>query len=241
MKYVRKAGSPFLYARWCTKVDGTSKADWREVPSHLKEQVLSSMVKEQGGICAYTMRRIDERLSHVEHIKPQALCRAQSRGSDLEYSNLIACFPREGMRNVYRYGAQKKGDWWAHNGAEFVSPLQPTCELAFRFHLDGSIAASGGRAAAARTTIGLLALDHQSLTEDRKRVIEEFVYGSSGKEPLSLAGARRVQRRICERDVHGRFHEFCVAVRCALDGHMAALDKLRRRVKARRRKRSRGD
>ena len=152
MKYIQKTGSPYSYSQWRTQVAGTSKSDWREVPTAQKELILTAMIADQGGLCAYTMRRIDDGSSHVEHIKPQSRCRADLPGSDLDYTNLLACFPRDGMKAVFRYGAQGKGNWWDKGGAEFVPPLQPACEQVFRFRLDGEIEAIGNRTEA-RTTI----------------------------------------------------------------------------------------
>ena len=236
MKYIQKSGSPYSYSQWCAQVAGTDKSDWREVPSDQKEQVLEAMVAEQGGLCAYTMRRIDQNSSHVEHIKPQSRCREDLPGSDLGYTNLVACFPRDGMKPQYRYGAQRKGNWWDNDGAEFVSPLQPACEQVFRFKLDGEIEAIDNRIEAF-TTIEVLALDHTSLTEDRKRVIEEFIYGRTGDAPLSSAAALRARDTICARKRNGLFYEFCVALRAALEEHIAILKKLRQRRRYARRSR----
>lgn len=236
MKFIQKAGCPHAYRSWCSGVAGTDKSDWREVPSAKKAQLLSALVKEQGGLCAYTMRRIDNSSAHVEHIKPQTRCRADVQGSDLDYDNLVACFPRDGMKAAYRYGAQKKDSWWENDGAEFLSPLQNTCERYFRFDLEGEISAVGNRAAAVMT-IGVIGLDNTSLVEDRKRVIEEFIYGPKGDEPMSQANALRARGAICERDGRGNFYEFCVAIRGALDDHLSSIARLARRRKAARRRR----
>ena len=219
---------PARLFQWCNEVAGTNRSDWREVPSAQKGRILATMIAEQGGLCAYTMRRIDEESSHVEHIKPQSRCREDLRGSDLKYTNLVACFPRDGMEGPYRYGAQRKDNWWDNDGAEFVSPLQRTCEQVLRFKLDGGIEAIDNRTDA-RITIAVLGLDHRSLTEDRKRVIEEFVYGPTRDDPMSLAAAQRARARICNRDGNGRFYEFCVALGGALEEYVEALTKLRQR------------
>lgn len=234
MKYIRKAGCPHSYSQWCSAVAGTDKSDWREVPSAQKGQLLATMIAEQGELCAYTMRRIDKDSSHVEHIKPQSRCRADQSGSDLNHRNLVACFPRKGMKAAYRYGAQLKEGWWDNDGAQFVSPFQRRCERIFRFGLDGNIAAVS-KHAGARTTIDVLGLNHQSLTEDRKRVIDEFIYGPTGDDPMSLANARRARNNICDRDGRGRFYEFCVAIRGALEAHLTYLTKLGKRRKEARR------
>jgi uncharacterized protein (TIGR02646 family) len=238
MKYIWKTRCPHTYSQWCSVVAGTSKSDWREVPSATKGQLLAALIAEQGKLCAYTMRRINKESSHVEHIKPQSICRADLHGSDLDYTNLVACFPREGMTGAYCYGAQSKGSWWDDDGAEFVSPLQSSCERFFRFDLDGEIAAVKNRGSA-NTTIKVLRLNQQSLVEDRKRVIEEFLYGPSGDDPMSPAKAQRTQVIICDRDGHGRFVEFCVALRDAVEAHLTVLAKLSQRRKAMRRNRSR--
>lgn len=234
MKYIRKTGCPHAYSQWCAAVAGTDKSDWREVPSARKTQLLAAMIAEQGGLCAYTMRRIDMDSSHVEHVKPQSRCRADQLGSDLDYRNLLACFPREGMNATYRYGAQRKGSWWENEGAEFVTPLHRSCEQFFRFGLNGEIAVVSNRAAA-KTTIDVLRLNHQTLIDDRKRVIEEFIYGQSGDEPMSLANARRARANICDQNRHGLFYEFCVAIRGALEAHVTALAKLTQQRRASRR------
>jgi uncharacterized protein (TIGR02646 family) len=236
VKYIRKGGRPQAYAQWCANVAGTNKEDFRELPSAQKMELLYSLIAEQGALCAYTMRRIDGSISHVEHIKPQSRCRDDQRGTDLDYVNLVACFPREGMRRRCRYGAQNKADWWEDDGSSFISPLRAVCEKRFRFDQDGNIAAVGNHKDAL-TTIAVLALDNASLTEDRKRVISEFIYGSSGDSPLSSAQAKQVAAAVCDPDRQGHFREFCVAVRDALADYLTFLSRLARKRKAVRRKR----
>ena len=228
MKYIQKTECPHSYSKWCTEVAGTNMSDWSEVPKAQKNLILEAMIADQGGLCAYTMRRIDNNSSHVEHIKPQSRCRQDLRGSDLDYTNLVACFPRHDVKGQPRYGARLKDNWWKNDGAEFVSPLQPTCEQVLRFKLNGEIEAINNRTEAI-TTIKVLGLNHRSLTEDRKRVIEEFIYGPTKDDPMSSATAQRVRDTICDRDGNGRFYEFCIALRAALDEHMATLKKLSQR------------
>jgi uncharacterized protein (TIGR02646 family) len=197
------------------------------MPSGIKSAVLAALVHEQGDLCAYTMKRIEVGTSHIEHVKPESLCREDEKGSDLDFANMVACFPRVGMRRVYRYGAQKKDNWW--EASLFVSPLDPRCERRFRFNLDGEISAVGANAAA-RNTIKVLALDHPTLTEDRYRAIDEFIYGQGGSDPLTKAKASRLRRDVCGRS-GGRFKEFCVALRDALDGYIKYVEKITRNKK----------
>jgi len=225
MKYVQKWGAPHQYRRWCREVKGTNKEDYREIPGGMKLAVLAALVKEQGEICAYTMKRIDAQNSHIEHIKPESLCRSDRKGSDLDFDNMLACFPRDGMSRACRYGAQKKDHWW--DSSLFISPLICSCEQRFRFNLEGEISVVGSNAAA-RKTIEVLALDHATLTEDRRRAIHEFIYGKGGDRPLSKAKATQLSHGICNR-TGGHFVEFCVAFRDALEEYTRYVEKMARR------------
>jgi hypothetical protein len=108
------------------------------------------------------------------------------------------------------------------------------CERRFRFDLAGKIAAVANHPTAL-ATIRVLALDHVSLTEDRKRVIEEFIYSPQGDDPLSPANAQRALQIICDRDRQGLFYEFCIAIRDALEAHVKAIRRLAQRRRAARR------
>lgn len=225
MKHVKKAGMPNEYKIWRKKVRGSVNEDYRCLQNPEKAILHRALLQEQGWLCAYTMRGIDEQNSHIEHIKPESLCRADQVGSDLDYDNLISCFPCLGMERRYRYGAQEKDKWWENDGAEFVSPLHPTCEGRFGFDLEGNIKAADNDSAA-KTTIDVLKLDHPSLTDDRKRVIQEFVYGQAGDDPISKAQAQRAIGSICNLNSTGRFHEFCIAIFHALHIYVERLDKI---------------
>jgi len=235
MKYIQKGNGPHIYTRWCTDVTGTAKEDYRELPLAEKEALLGALIQEQGELCAYTMRRIADDSSHVEHIKPQVVCRAHGVGEDLRYANLVACFPRNGMKARYRYGAQHKDNWWDNGGALFVSPLHPACEQRFNFDIDGTISPVRDNPAAI-VTIEVLSLDHESLTEDRKRVIEEFIFGPTGDAALSAAQAMNAAATICNRFGQGHFAEFCIAIRHALGHYLNILNKRARRNRAIRRR-----
>jgi hypothetical protein len=132
------------------------------------------------------------------------------------------------MRRRYRYGAQEKDAWWEGDGHDFISPLHLSCETRFSFNLAGNITAVNGFLAAVRT-IQILGLDHPTLTEDRRNVIEEFIYGEHRDDPLSPARASEAIRIICQKDPRNRFHEFCIAIRNALVEHIQAIRKRARK------------
>ena len=229
MKYIRKKGCPHGYASWCRDVRGTNMEDYRQLGEAVKKPLLEALIKEQGSICAYTMKRIDKETAHIEHIKPESLCRVEAKGSDLAYDNLVACFPRAGMKAKYRYGAQQKDNWWADDGRLFVSPLHNFCEKRFCFKLNGGIVPAN---AAAKKTITVLKLDHATLCEERSLVLNEFIYGPSGQDALSAASAKRAIDQVCRPGPGGNFREFCVAIRDGLIEYSKFLEKLAKKKKA---------
>ena len=146
------------------------------------------------------------------------------RGSDLDYRNLLACFPKEGMLVHNRYGAQAKGDWWENNGSEFISPLVPNCESHFKFNLKGEIGSTRNNVRASKT-INVLKLDNKSLTEDRKRAITEFIYGEEGVNPISKNEAQRVLSALSKKNAEGNFVEFCTAIQHGIDEYLKIIEK----------------
>jgi uncharacterized protein (TIGR02646 family) len=231
MKYIVKVKPPHSYTAWRKKVKGTQDEHYKHgLRNPLKTELHDALLREQGYLCAYTMKRIYREDSHIEHIKPESICRADCVGSDLDYENLVACFPREGMPRRYRYGAQERDDWWENSGKDFISPLQKNCEIRFRFDSEGNILWVTNRVAA-ETTVKVLRLDHPSLSEDRGMVITEFLFGGDRSSPLSEAEAHRAIKAICAKDSHGRFYQFCVAIRDALLEYIQLLRKQTRRRK----------
>ncbi len=235
VKYIRKRRPPLCYTNWCRQVRGTADEDYRRLRNPEKAELQLALLKEQGWLCAYTMRRVEQTSSHIEHFKPESICRADEVGSDLRYTNLLACFPRGDMESKYRYGARQKDDWWEEDGKQLISPLQNNCETRFRFNIDGEIDAVA-RFQNALTTIRVLRLDHGSLTDDRKRAIQEFIFGASGAEPLSIGQTNQAIAVICDANGDGYFHEFCVAIRDSLSMHLGNLRKIARRKKLVRRR-----
>lgn len=200
--------------------------DYRNLGSKERIAIIKALLIEQGYLCAYTMKRISYSSSHIEHIKPESLCRKHMEEgidtvSDLDYINMIACFPKDGMKAKMRYGAHKKDDWWINDGREFISPLSANCEDHFSFDMKGEIS---GETDSGKETINILKLDHKVLTADRKRAIDAFIYDKHQK-PISKSKAQTAIEEITK--LHGdKYPECCVCIRFALQEYVVYLDKL---------------
>lgn len=212
MKYIKKEGAPADYITWCKNVAGTPDEHFEKgLRNPEKSNLKDALLQEQGYICAYTLRRIQKDTSHIEHIKPETLCRAELTGSDLNYENMVACFPRDGMKNPYRYGAPEKDNWWENDGKAFISPLMSICETRFNYTIKGEIFPRDKNKQAAKT-IEILKLNHKTLIEDRKNAISEFLFGSSGDNPLSPKQVIRAIETIYERNNSDEIKAYCVAI-----------------------------
>jgi uncharacterized protein (TIGR02646 family) len=227
MKNILKQGSPHQYQEW-RRLSPNANYKVLGIPTPPKNFLYDRLLEEQGFLCAYTMKGLTQPTCHIEHIKPESRLREEdeangTHGSDLDYENMIACFPRENMLEPYIYGARYKDDWWEGEGAEFVSPLNENCERNFGFNINGEIR---GLTPAGIKTIEVLGLDHASLTEDRQRTIDEFINGPDRQSPLSTKQTQFYIGNICMRSKKsGKFHEFCVAIQHALHEHSNNLRK----------------
>jgi len=197
-------------------------------------RLLDSLLAEQGGLFAYTGRRIDRDSTHVEHLRPQTPWKAH-RGLDVTYSNLVGCWPQpNGPRG--QYGAHPKEDWPAPGEeAQFVSPLSNGCEGRFVFNQRGEIKPANPADQAAAATIEKLKLDHKLLTALRGREIESVLGTMRG---LSLKEARQRLRSIQEAEAaltggaDVALDPYCFALKQALVRYIKAGERIQKYSKS---------
>ena len=201
--------------------------------SHIKEALLI----DQGYICAYTLKRIALESSHIEHLKPEELCRKQMEEgiatvSDLDYGNMVACFPKNGPKGISTekyFGAIKKDQTWLNDGNDYILPLHPNCEDHFQYNKSGGVQGTSVRGT---NTVTLLALDHPVLVEERKKAIESFI----GKfNPIKKVKTTQAIKEIDQLN-NGKFIEFCIPLKHSLVEHLAYLDKIEKKLKYARKK-----
>lgn len=168
------------------------------------------LLQEQGWLCAYTGKTIQSDSSHVEHIKPQCAC---GEWEDVEYRNVVACFPADGGDVSQGFGAPVKASWW--DEPRFVSPLSQDCERRFRFAWSGHIHPNPENHEPARETIKVLKLDGEPLRQLRKARIDGFFgFGARTRaRPLSVADAKIAIANIDRFDATGRLQEFCFSLK----------------------------
>jgi uncharacterized protein (TIGR02646 family) len=227
MRHIQKKNEPQSLTEWRAAHRNDLNFGYLLIEASLRREIRQALVAEQGGLCAYTGRRIDEASCHIEHPKPQTHC---MNGEDASFSNMLACVPAPNAPGL-PYGAHKKGAWPdAIEEALFVSPLRPGCEERFSFTLNGEIRASDPTDVAATKTIDRLDLNHALMQQFRKAAIDATL-GMRGRGHASLdlhsARARLNSLRAAEQN-HTPLEPFCFVLKQALQRHITRVEAIRK-------------
>ena len=226
MRHIQKKNEPQSLTQWRAVHQNDPNFGYSLIEVNLRGEIRRALVAEQGGLCAYTGRRIDESSCHIEHPKPQVHC---MNGEDASFANMLACVPAPNVPGL-PYGAHKKGAWPdATEEVLFVSPLRPGCEERFSFTLHGEIRASSLTDAAATRTIDRLGLNHALMQQFRKAAIEATLeIRGRGQASLDLHRARvRLSSLRAAEQNHGSLEPFCFVLKQALQKHIARVEAIR--------------
>ncbi len=234
MRFITKAAEPRSLIQW--------KSDNAQSPQNLfygaggfpADVVREALLHEQFHLCAYTMRRLQTALEckshgsdtrhacHIEHVLPQA---RKVVGEDIDYQNMVACYPPSDSKEACEFGAKAKDNFDPATGG-FISPLLSTAEQHFSFDANGGIS---GRSVDGVKTIKVLKLDHHALVNDRAAVIQRFLK-PRGK-PLSAAAARRLASESQKPDANQCLPAYCVAIAQAALAHADRVERRAARLK----------
>lgn len=170
MKQIVKLPEPQELIDWKTANPGASYKDLSDTRYHggpAKAALRRSLIAEQHHICCYCECLIKDGDFHIEHFRPKSDDRFKHL--QLEYTNLHASCVKTPNHNVELVCGHKKHDAWS---PLLVSPLDPDCDNHFKYLMNGEIKALDSQG---ETTIDILALDSQLLTEARKKAIDHFL------------------------------------------------------------------
>lgn len=196
MKHIDKRSEPKRFSRW---KECNHEGTYEEMGTPVKKVLRNALMSEQGSLCCYCERRINNEDCHIEHFQPKDACPSLQ----LDYGNMHACcvkFPSHSTPNIC---GQRKGDFFS---PELISPLEENCSSHFRYSYDGTIAPASNDRRAERT-IEVLGLNDPFLIERRKAVLMPFIDGS-----LSIGEIDKMRRHYLQQDDDGRFHEFYTTI-----------------------------
>lgn len=169
MRRIIKTHAPQQLTQWRNENRDTNHSYQDLIGTEVHQALKEKLLKEQGCICAYTGRAVDKTSCHVEHLKPRNKC---TDWEEVDYRNVVACFPADGGDTSYGYGAPLKAGWW--DETLFVSPLADDCERRFKFTWSGHIYPNPEDHQGAKKTIEILGLDNEELKRLRKSRISGF-------------------------------------------------------------------
>jgi uncharacterized protein (TIGR02646 family) len=225
MKFIKKEFEPKELRSWFNQQideDGNRiNCNYGELRGTVKIALHSYLLEEQGFLCCYSGILIERDSSHIEHLKPQSLCKKEGKYEDVSYFNLLAAYPGQDYENEDTsqrrtkkskkcpFGAHAKDD--CYDPIKFVSPLDEGCEARFRFSEFGEIDAANSQDAAALETIRCLVLNHNRLIELRREAIDEVLFSPDMEldefELRSIAnGGYSV------KDEEGKLPKFCFVI-----------------------------
>ena len=229
MKYTVKRSDVQFLTDWVDgwKIDGEypSDLDYRQLTSDIKTKIKQALLEDQGFICCYTGHEIDGENSHIEHIKPQSMCRDEGKPLEtLNYTNMLAAYPRSprGYLNEkgVKYGALIRGNIILN-----ITPLMPDCEQRFKFLADGTMEAATPEDDDAVHTIESLGLKNSRLVDIRKEIIDEIftLLRSAANDTSGLVmSIELLVNNAYRKNSEGKLRPFCFVI------HGVATDTLNR-------------
>lgn len=153
------------------------RAYYEGIPKEIKDNVLESLLVEQGCTCAYCMKRISKSAMTIEHYISQSADKSKA----LNYQNMLGvCLGNRGKK-------EKEQTCDAHRGNSIltVDPLNPAKVQQIKYRSDGTIYSDDPDIDRDLNDVLNLNCDvlEVSLKRNRKAVFDKFVENIAKKKP----------------------------------------------------------
>ncbi|HFJ9781965.1 TPA: retron system putative HNH endonuclease [Stenotrophomonas maltophilia] len=191
MKHVQKQEAPESFERWKAQANDDWQPTYADLQNPEKAQLQEALLSEQGWVCCYCGRSIEQAHSHIEHFRPQE----HYPDRVLSYDNLHASCIRETSPGTPLHCGHAKGN--AFDEALAISPTTPGCEQQFRYTLDGQIIPENDNAA---YMCNFLKLDIEFLNDRRAAVLQGVFdndFSGERQHGRTESSARRLQAARC--------------------------------------------
>jgi uncharacterized protein (TIGR02646 family) len=223
MRTIQQAPAPHSFLQWQrAQKSARQNLSYANLPADIKNDIKVALLHGQGGLCAYTLRKLATQDDcHIEHLVPQN----QAAELGLTYNNMLACFPADGGDTNHGYGAPMKGGTAVAVGENFVSPYSSGCDQRFQFDSQGLIDCAP-HDKAAQQTIDCLRLNHGQLVELRQRALsahgvtlrtsdlrsQRYPRLQKASCLLSAKQAQSLASMVMQADAQGQLEPFCSAI-----------------------------
>ncbi len=180
----------------------------KDAAPYYKTQLREELLKEQGYICCYCTRSINNsHTTKIDHFLPKEKDKYPQKV--FTYDNLLACCDggeRDKERPRELYCDTKKGNQDPTNPVQVISPFHPNCEDFFEFDEMGKIHAVNGDNLG-KETIKFFGLDARALNMLREKAINEYILNIWTEDMDTVLETSLLKER-----VNGRFQPFCTAI-----------------------------
>ena len=166
MKHFVKGDEPVALTEWKALANEHWQPTYGDLSGAVKEAVKESLLAEQGRICCYCERRLNEGDLHIEHLAPQS----SPAVDPLDYSNMICSCQNQLKKGDPRHCGNLK-----ENNTLSLTPLDADCEEHFTYTHNGTIQPKPQTNIQAKETIKTLGLDIPKLNNMRNKAIEPFL------------------------------------------------------------------
>lgn len=226
MKGIIKQQEPESFTKWKAQANEDWQPTFDKLQNPEKRAVRTSLVEEQGYICAYCCRAIEDnsRTTVIEHFIPQS-DENDGKANQLNYDNLFASCDgtltdNKSKKAIYCCDESKKDQFYKENTG--IAVIKPTliddegfvCESTFGYSIDGSIFGNEGRyLEAANFSIEVLNLDNDELKRGREAALY-FLFEDIENALFFDFSSEEVQtlKTIYASKTNGRFEPFCQTV-----------------------------
>lgn len=195
---------------------GREPAEWTEekktpgvtYETARKDALRLSLLKEQGGLCGYCMRRVNYEPGEVidtriEHLKPRTLSLAEGMPEEtLAYGNMILCCNGDIDGSGNLHCDARKGEHEIH-----FTPFDEAAIATISYSSnDGSIKSSN--TVYDRDLNAVLNLNHPRLEKNRAAVIKGLVK-EMGRKTWKRTDISRKLAYYSDKTADGQLHEYC--------------------------------
>ncbi len=207
MKHIVKQAEPQEFTNWKALANEDWQPTYGTLNSDVKKIVKRALMQEQGHICCYCERRLEDNDSHIEHLEPQST----GNIDPLDYDNMLCSCQNQLAKGDRRHCGVLKDDWF--DDALLISPLDSECETRFSFDGDGLIKPAREEDDAATKTISMLGLDLPKLNSMREDALAPFL-----DEALTTDEFQDFVTGYLQQDSNGMFGQFWTTINYLFGG-----------------------
>lgn len=222
MKEIVKIKEPNDFVQHRAKPNST----FDNMPTSVKNNLRDALLKSQGYICCYCMKRIRDRTSKIEHFRSQMNHNGKNGSTDLtlDYSNLFAACPDLGGK----YETQTCDSHKKELELKKINLTSPLCNSMFKYASNGNMSSVTGDDDINYDIDNILNLNQQTL-KDNRRVIYQGLCDRfktySKKNEYNLNTLNKELSHWLEKDSQGQYKEYCMVAVYLINKHINRLSK----------------